>query len=126
MNRTPYDIMKSSVNKTFVPTQDEIRKVNSFFLIRYVSNDPNTIYVANALNCYPNIPIEAQYNFIRNSTLDKVSFINYPKKEQLIKNTDLKILMRHFKVNETVAKEYAEILGQEKIQEILLKYQDLI
>lgn len=114
--------MKSAIDKKFKPTPEEIRSINSFFLIRYISNDPNSIYIANALNCNYSIPIEAQYNFVRNSTLDKVAFINYPKKEKLVKDSDLKIIMEHFKVNETVAKDYVKILGPEKTDEILEKY----
>ena len=125
MKATPYDIMKSSVNKSFIPTKEEIRTLNSFFLVRYISNDPNSIYIANILNCnVKNIPIEAQYNFIRNSTLSKVAFINYPKKEKLISDKDLKLIMKHYKCNANVAKDYIKILGPEKTQEILKKYKN--
>jgi len=114
--------MKSAVDKTFMPSIEEIQSVNSFFLIRYISNDPSSIYIANILNCNYSIPIEAQYNFVRNSTLDKVAFINYPKKEKLFSDKDLKIIMKHFKISENVAKEYITILGKDKTAEILDKY----
>ena len=124
-SKTSYDVMKSAVDKKFVPSVEEIKSLNSFFLIRYISNDPNSIYIANILNCNHTIPIEAQYNFIRNSTLDKVAFINYPKKEKLISDKELKIIIRHFKINENVAKEYIKILGPVKTEEILKKYSHL-
>ncbi|MHB8097966.1 MAG: hypothetical protein ACYDD5_00040 [Sulfuricurvum sp.] len=117
--------MKSAVDKTFMPTPEEIKTINSFFLIRYISNDPSSIYIANMLNCNYSIPIEAQYNFVRHSTLNKVSFINYPKKEKLISDKDLKIIMRHFKINEIVAKDYIKILGTDKTKEILDKYSNI-
>ena len=69
-----------------------------------------------------NIPIEAQYNFVKNSTLDKVAFINYPKKEKLIPDKDLDIIMSHFRVNKSVAQEYIEILGEDRTKEIIKKY----
>jgi hypothetical protein len=123
--RSSYEVMKSAVDKKFTPTAEEIKSMNSFFLIRYVSNDPNSIYIANILNCNPNIPIEAQYNFIRNSTLDKVAFINYPKKEKTLPQKDLKVIMKHYNINEKLAKEYISIMGEEKTNEILEKYKNI-
>lgn len=126
MKKTPYSIMKSAVDKSFEPTEEELKTVNSFFLTRYVSNDPSTIYIANILNCnVKNIPIEAQYKFIRNSTMEKVAFINYPKKERIISDKELKIIMLHYNCNENIAKEYVKIMGIEKTQEILDKYKDI-
>jgi len=126
LKKTPYSIMKSAVDKSFEPTEEELKTVNSFFLTRYVSNDPSTIYIANILNCnVKNIPIEAQYKFIRNSTMEKVAFINYPKKERIISDKELKIIMLHYNCNENIAKEYVKIMGIEKTQEILDKYKDI-
>lgn len=122
---TNYNVMKSAVDKKIVPTLDEIKQINSFFLVRYISNDPASIYIANALNCNFKIPIESQYKFILNSTLDKVAFINYPKKERLLKDKDMKIITRHFGINESVAKDYIKILGPKKVEEILEKYKHI-
>lgn len=124
--KTPYSIMKSAIDKTFEPSEEEIKTVNSFFLTRYISNDPSTIYIANILNCNAkNIPIDAQYKFIRNSTMEKVAFINYPKKEKLITDKELKLIMKYYKCSESVAKDYVKVLGLEKTQEILDKYKNL-
>ena len=120
----PYDVMKSAVDSKVVPSIQDIKKINSFFFVRYISNDPNTIYIANILNCNHTIPLEAQYNFVKYSTLDKVSFINYPKKEKILSDKDLKVIRTHFKINESVAKDYVKILGTEKTQEILDKYKN--
>ena len=125
IKHTKYNIMKSAVDKKINPSPEEIESINSFFLIRYVSNDPASIYIANALNCRPNIPIYAQYKFIRYSTLDKVAFIAYPKKEFKVNPKTLKILCNHFKVNEQIAKEYIKILGDDKVDEILKKYEGI-
>jgi len=122
IKHTPYNIMKSAVDMRITPSIEEIKKINSFFLVRYISNDPASIYIANAINCHPNIPIEAQYKLIQNSTLDKVAFINYPKKEKKLIDSEMKIIMHHFSINKTIAKEYIEILGIEKCKEIIDKY----
>jgi hypothetical protein len=124
--KTPYSIMKSAVDKTFVPTNDELKKINSFFLTRFISNDPSTIYIANTLNCYvKNIPIESQYNFVRNSTMDKINFINYPKKERIISDKELNIIAHYYKCNLAIAKQYVEILGLDRTNEILTKYKNI-
>ena len=122
IKHTPYNVMKSSVDKKITPSIEEIKKVNSFFLVRYISNDPASIYIANALNCNFRIPIEAQYNFVLNSTLDKVAFINYPKKERIVSDKHLKIISEHFKITEIVAKDYVKIMGEEKTLEIISHY----
>jgi hypothetical protein len=122
---TPYNIMKSSVDRMITPSVEEIKKINSFFLTRYISNDPASIYIANALNCMSKIPMEAQYNFVLHSTLDKVAFINYPKKERLVSDKDIQIIMEHFKISETTAKDYVKILGIEKTKEILSYYEKI-
>jgi hypothetical protein len=125
IKHTNYNIMKSAVDGKIKPSVEEINKINSFFLVRYVSNDPASIYIANALNCNSNIPIYAQYKFILHSTLDRVAFISYPKKEDKFPNKTIKIICNHFKVNELVAKEYIKILGEEKTQEILNEYKHI-
>jgi len=125
IKHTSYNIMKSAVDGKINPSIEEINKINSFFLVRYVSNDPASIYIANALNCNSNIPISAQYLFIKYSTLDRVAFISYPKKEDKIPNKVLKIICNHFKVNEQIAQEYIKIMGEEKTEEIIKKYEHL-
>lgn len=114
--------MKSAVDKTFEPSEEEIKTINSFFLIRYISNDPSTIYIANVLNCSKNIPVNAQYKFVRNSTMDRVSFVNYPKKEKTSTTKELKLVMQYYKCNESTAKEYIKILGVKETQKIIQKY----
>jgi hypothetical protein len=124
--RTPYSIMKSAVDKTFVPTEEEKKRVNSFFLVRFISNDPSTIYIANTLNCYvKNIPVEAQYRFVRNSTMDKINYINYPKKERIVSDKELNIISYHFKCNNSIAREYVEIMGYDRAIEIVEKYKGI-
>lgn len=123
---TAYNVMKSAVDRKIEPTLEEIKKINSFFLIRYISNDPASIYIANALNCNYKIPIEAQYKFILNSTLDKVAFINYPKKDSLLKEKNIKIITKHFNISESVAKDYIKILGPEKVDKIIKMYKNIL
>ena len=125
IKHTNYNIMKSAVDNKIQPSIEEINKINPFFLVRYISNDPASIYIANALNCHPLIPVYAQYLFIKYSTLDRVAFINYPKKDRKISNKEIKILCKHFNISEPIAKEYGEILGEERIKEIVDKYDHL-
>jgi hypothetical protein len=111
--RTSYEIMKSAVDKSFEPTAEELLRVNPFFLIRYISNDPSTIHIANVLNNFSNIPVDCQYKFVRNTTIDKISFINYNKKEKI---KDIELIMKHYNISESLAEEYYEIIKDNKIE----------
>lgn len=125
--RTPYSIIKSAVDKSFMPTKEELSKINSFFLVRYISNDPNTIYIANTLNCNVSfIPIEAQYKFVRESTLNKVAFINYPKKDKKYSKQNIKLIKTHYKCNDRIAKEYIDLMPEEEINKLLQQYETIL
>lgn len=125
IKHTAYNIMKSAIDRKIDPTLEEIRKINSFFLVRYISNDPASIYIANALNCRKHIPVESQYKFIRNTSINKVAFINYPKKEKIISDKKLSIIANHYNISIIVAKEYVKIMGKDRAEEIIKKYSHL-
>jgi len=40
---TIYQIMASSTNRKFFPTQDELDSMSTFFMLRYISNNEKTI-----------------------------------------------------------------------------------
>jgi len=119
---TPYKIMKSAIDNSYEPTLKEKQNINPFFLLRFVSNDPNTIYIANMLNIYKSIPIEIQYNFIKNSSLEKIAFINYPKKHSGYDLKEINVIKKYYSCNTNTAKDYIDILGPKRVQEIIEKY----
>ena len=113
---TDYSIMKSAITKDFKPTPEQIKKINKYFLIRYISGDLRYIHIANILNSLPNIPIEAQYELIRCSSLDKVKYTNFRKKK--FSRKQIKTIKTYYNVSDKVAKEYLEILPEEEYLKI--------
>lgn len=121
--RTPYAVMNSAINKKFIPTLDEIKTVNSFMLCRTISNHPLGVEVANFINNAYDIPIEVQYWFVR-STLNKVNYISYPKK-QANNDKDIEIIAEHFECNYMQAKQYYKMLPEDERNKILVKYKHI-
>jgi len=120
--KTSYEIIKSSVDRSFEPTKEQIQAINPFFLIRFISNDPSTIYFANAINSFSDVPVNAQYSYIKNCNLNNVSFINFKKKDKEYIKDDIITLCKHFKCNEIVLNDYLTILSKDQVSEILIKY----
>ena len=108
-----YQIMKSSLDNSFEPTEKEIKKINSFLYLKLISNDPLYIHIANTLNFFKNIDIVNKYKFIKNSSINKIKFINFSKtKEEKEKNKKIKKIMKKYKCNEDIAEEYYFILNK--------------
>jgi len=119
MKRTSYDIIKSSISKEFTPSDEDLKRTNKFFLIRFISSDPSTISLANLLNLYPDIPTSACYKFIRNSSSS--TKIAYPKNtlHDIIRDKNkLKMIMKYYKCSIKLAKRYYDILPEEQYVKI--------
>ena len=123
--RTPYYIMKSASDKSFMPTDKEMDSVNPFFLIRMISNSPETIYIANTLNIYAkDIPNKAQYLFVRNSTLDDLKYFKFKDDsiDKRLSKKDIEFLSDFYKCSIDIAKDYASIMGYDEVKKISIKY----
>jgi len=117
-----YNMFKciTSVLTNNIPSTEDIEKIPPFIFRRWLSNHPNGIKFANIFNIYNNIPILHQYNFTR-QMVGKVKYIEYPKKMKDIED-ELKTLQKHFKISYVVAQEYYNILGEDRVKEIMYKY----
>ena len=103
--KSSYQVM-TSVLSNYQPTLEEKRSVSSFFLCRYLSNNPMAIHIGNAFNRYHNlIPVETQYDIAKSLLKGKIKFIQFPKKP---KNEDITIknICRFYKVNIDTAHTY--------------------
>lgn len=123
--RTMFQIMSTVVNKSFWPTEDEIKKINSFMLVRYISNDPFGCQIGSAIDHFHTMPVSAQYRFVRHSLSNKISYIKFPKKEKVDNKEEIDILMKHYRINERTAVEYSDILSAEAKQAIIDKYLEI-
>jgi hypothetical protein len=118
--RTSFAIMSSAVKKDFIPSPEELKNINSFMMCRWISNHPAGVQVANMLNNATDIPIDAQYWFVR-STMHNIRYIAYQKKSSDI-DKDLEVLSNHYQCNIALAKQYYKILPKEELNKILTKY----
>lgn len=121
--RTMFETMSTVVNKKFWPTTEEINKINSFMLSRYISNDGVGIQCAAALDHYGSrMPMAAQYRFVRYTLSDKISYIKFPKKEKVANQAELDIVRKHYKVNERIAVDYIKLMTETQLNEIVDLY----
>lgn len=122
-DETKYNMFKTitSVLTRNTPCKEDIEKISPFIFRRWLSNHPNGIMFANMFNIYNNIPIYHQYNFTKQKMIGKVKYIEYPKKLK-DNESDLKVLQRHFKISFDIAQEYYDMMGKERVQEIVYKY----
>lgn len=123
--RTMFQTMSTVVNKNFWPTDDEIKKINSFMLVRYISNDPFGCQIGSAIDHFHTMPMNAQYRFVRYSLSNKISYIKFPKKEKIDNKEEIEILMKHYKINERTAVEYSNLMTPEAMKVIMNKYLEI-
>ncbi len=121
--KTMFQVMSTIVNKKFVPTNAELKKLNSFIMVRYLSNDAQCVFtVATTLDHYHKMPLKAQYMYARYSLGNKINYINYPKKEEMPNKDDIDIFCTHFKCNEQTAMDYYNRIPLHLKEEIINKY----
>jgi hypothetical protein len=111
----------TSVLKNDIASREDIEKIPPFIFRRWLANHPNGIFFANVFNLYNNIPIYQQYIATRVLMKGRTKYIEYPKK---IKDNEeqIKILMKHYKISNSVAREYYDAMGEKRVEEIFNKY----
>lgn len=114
--RTFFQIITSIVDKKFFPTEDEIGTLNSYITLQYLANDPQASMYANVINCYSDIPLSAQYRFLRHSLPKK--FIKFNKKEKIQDKETVELVSRYYNISEKLAINYLELLNTNDIDEI--------
>jgi len=113
--KSPYQVM-TSILTNYNPTHEEKLSMNSFFACRYLSNNPMSIFLANAYNRYSVIPVDIQYDVAKQLLRGKIKFIQFPKKSKDT-NDVLANISRFYKVSEDVALEYYNLMTDEVKEE---------
>jgi hypothetical protein len=92
------------------PSKEEIEKINSFVMIRWLSNNQLTVVPSNFVNF--DIPVYNQYLFLDtyfklSGIKNKVKFIPYnkSKKEEIVEN-----IARWYNVNYNTAQQYYDLM----------------
>ena len=111
--KTSYQIMVSILSNCN-PTKEEKQLVNSFFMCRYLSGSPASVFVGNFINRYYNeLPIHIQYDLSKLLLRGKIKFIQPPKKDK-IDDLVLENISKYYKVSLQNAIQYLELMDAEE------------
>lgn len=119
-----FQIMGTAITKQEMPSNDEIAKINPFLFMRWLSNHPIGVDIANYLNTSQGIPIKAQYLFVRYTMPPKIKYISYPKQEK-DNSKEIDIIVKHYDVNRNTAKQYLSIISEEQLKRLMIAYTTL-
>lgn len=116
--------MTASLNgpKQKLPKAEDIEKIPSYVFCRWLSGNIYTINAANQINIYSDIPIQNQFHIINKAFGGKIKFIPYPKahKEETTKSID--VLVKHFKINKELAREYLDVIDENELKQLMEIY----
>ncbi len=102
-------------NKT--ATKEEIEKIPSYIMIRWLSGNKLTVIPANIINLNYNIPIYNQYKFLDdyytltgiNKKISKIKYNKDIKETEIIEN-----IAKYYKVNLWTAKKYYNLMPEDE------------
>ena len=115
----PFDIMRKCITtKQDTPLKKEL---NSFLTCTFLSGDMNTVEIANLLNSI-DISNEAMFNFLL--ALPPMKGLKYPSNKKPKITEDEKILMKHYNINGSIAREYKQMLPNEELKRIKSFYSE--
>ncbi len=117
---TPFKVMTSLLtNQT--PTKEQKSTMNSFFLVRWLSNNINTVPLAGIVNRWYKMPTEIQYQFSDDwislmGLKGRIKFIKYEQTQNQPKI--IEAIQDRYKINEAQALVYAKMLPNKEKDEI--------
>lgn len=100
-------------------SDEDIAQLSSWMLVRWLSGDPRTVGIANALNVCYNMPIQAQYDFVRMMLHGKIRFIKFPKS---VRNNDDALhreIASRYRCNPALVPELLDLMDDEEKKEYL-------
>lgn len=112
-----FNTMFSALDKNKTPTNEEIEKISSFIFCKWLSGSPSTIFKANDINLYYDIPIINQYFLIKHSFAGKVRNVKYVKTDKN-EGYDIDLLVKHFKISKNKAIEYLKLIDKNELNYI--------
>lgn len=117
---TPFDIKKGIEQKTGLVWDDETKKAYTPFVVnRAFSFNPASLFCAQAMNEYPNIPAEHQFDFLNAVVPKGKRFDKWEKADKVAE--DQTIIAEAYDVSLREAQSMMEILTVEQIQTIKAK-----
>jgi hypothetical protein len=117
----PFDFLNSiNYDKTYLFGDPQAEKDYVPFLInKGLSYFHDTVFYANEMNRYNQIPKQWQYDFLFNSIIKKKRFSKWHKKDPSV--DDLAAVKEYYKYSDEKAIEALSILTKEQVQQIKQK-----
>ena len=111
----PFDYVKAIESKTQV---SDMSKYVPYLANHSLSNHLDTVLMANEMNCHPNLPPLAQYDFLYGTVRKGRRFGKWHKPAE---NPHLEIVMKYFGYSKQKALEALTVLTQSDIKHIIEK-----
>lgn len=119
---SPFDYVKSiTTSKVDLYTVSDIfeKEYNAFIVNRALSNSPQTVLFADALNVYPNLDKKIQYDFYRIGIPKGTKYLGWTKKEDSsIENDLITFVCEEMNLSQARAIEYIELIGLDRMKDI--------
>ena len=115
MTQNPFDYVKAINEKK---TIDNLVGYNPYLANHCFSNTLDTVLLANEMNLHPNLPPEAQYDFLFGSVPKGRRWGKWNKAEE---HPHLELVMDFYKYSKQKALEALQVLTQENIRDIKIQ-----
>ena len=113
MKMNPFDYVKAIEAKTKV---SDMSGFVPYLANHSLSNNMDTVLLANEMNCHPDLPPECQYDFLYGTVRKARRFGKWHKP---VENPHLELVMNHYQVNKEKALEMLSVLQQSDIKRLI-------
>lgn len=120
-----FNTMFSSLDKNKSASISEIEKVPSFIFCKWLAGNPQTIFTANDINRFYNIPMYNQYFLVKHKLAGKVRNVKYVKSDKY-DSPDINLMIKHFKISKEKAIEYLRLIDKNELQYLRKLYEPKI
>lgn len=88
---------------------------NNYVVCRNFGYFPDTVFLANELNCLGSVDADQHYEFLFNSISKRKRYAKWIKED---KDEDLELVAEYFSINKDTAKIYLKLLDETKMKQI--------
>lgn len=96
--------------------QQTAKEYVPFLINRGLSFFPDTIFYANEMNRFSDIPVDMQFSFLLNSITKKKRFSKWHKKDK--ESDTLELIKCHYNYSSEKARQVLDLLSEDQLREI--------
>jgi hypothetical protein len=115
---SPFDFIKSVSNTKkdlMKDNPDNVKAYKAYVVNHGLSFYPDTVLIANDMNMYPDIPVEAQYYYLMGAIRKGNRYSEWHKSK---KNDDLDLVQKVYQVRRDIAKQYLKLLTEDNLKKL--------